>query len=223
MELPDAAAVTDSGAEAAQVRHAFAVVPGIADKPWYKATGWWALAKLTKRAWRRYEAFGTETAARTVWSRRGCRAAPSRASIDSILRSRSPGGVPPESERDGGFAAAAGASVVFVTQPSVWRPRMTEAEQHRLWFGWLGGDWWSSASAYYTTAALTGAMAAYNRTLLDVCRERSLACVDAARMLPGDSSIFVDDVHFTERGSRLLAQARSHRFASASRSGGSDD
>jgi hypothetical protein len=105
------------------------------------------------------------------------------------------------------LAAAAGAELVFVTQPSAWRPHMMEAEQRRLWFGWTGGaDWWL-ARAYYTPGALSRAQAAYNETLLDVCRERGLMCVDAARLLPRDSTVFLDDVHFTERGSQLLAGA----------------
>jgi hypothetical protein len=120
------------------------------------------------------------------------------------------------------LAAAAGARVVFVTQPSVWRPQMTDAEQRRLWFGWVGADW-SSAYAYCTTGALSRALAAYNGTVLDVCRERGLRCVDAARLLPPDSTVFGDDVHFTERGSQLLAQALVASFRDPCPSSGGHD
>jgi hypothetical protein len=204
-QLP--APVMEGSAEAAQLRHAFVNGPATSGMPWYKTTAWWRLGRRAAGAWRRFLAapVNDRTSSRLEPARRSRRTI--GASIDSL---------PPldrplfEFKRNLNamvtLAAAAGAQVVFVTQPSVWRPRMTDAEQHRLWFGWVGPDWYS-ARAYYTPGALSRAMTAYNRTLLDVCRERNLACVDAARMLPGDSSVFVDDVHFTERGSRLLAQA----------------
>jgi hypothetical protein len=49
-------------------------------------------------------------------------------------------------------------------------------------------------------------MQRYNETLLRVCRERGVECIDAAARLPKDASIFWDDAHFTEEGSRRLAQ-----------------
>jgi lysophospholipase L1-like esterase len=50
-------------------------------------------------------------------------------------------------------------------------------------------------------------MARYNDTLLEVCRARGLDCVDAAHLLPRDTTALYDDVHFNEQGSRLLARA----------------
>jgi hypothetical protein len=184
-----------------------AVVPGTVGLPWYKATGWWQLAKRAKFAWRQRRTLELKNGAtngleRAQRSRHGI-----GASIDSV---------PPlerplfEYRRNLNamvtLATAAGAQVVFVTQPSAWQPRMTDAQQRRLWFGWIGADW-ASARAYYTPGALSRAQAAYNQTLLDVCRERGLTCVDAARLLPNDSTVFLDDVHSTERGSQLLAHA----------------
>jgi len=201
------ASVTDRSGENAQVRHAFAILPGAVGLPWYKSTGWWQLLKRARLAWRQHATFrltdgGTSGLDRARRARRTV-----GASIDSL---------PPlagpllEYRRNLNamvdWATAAGARVVFVTQPSVWRPEMADAEQRRLWFGWVGADW-SSARAYYTTGALSRALAAYNRTLLDVCRERGLGCVDAARVLQSDSTVFSDDVHFTERGSHLFAAA----------------
>jgi lysophospholipase L1-like esterase len=195
--------VTERSAEETQLRHAFVIEPGAVGLPWYKATGWWWLARRAKRAWRRYESVGS--------TRRLEPAQRSRSTIGASLDSIPPLERPLLEYRRNlnamvDLPAAAGARVVFVTQPSAWRRQMTDAENGRLWFGWVGADW-SSARAYYTTGALRGVMAAYNQTLLDVCRERGLACVDAAHLLPNDTTIFIDDVHFTERGSRLLAEA----------------
>jgi hypothetical protein len=199
--------VTERSGEDAQLRHAFTIAPGTVGLPWYKTTGWWWLGRRAKRAWRRYRASPERdpVSSRLEPPRRSRRGI--GASIDSV---------PPlerplfEYRRNLNamvtLAAAAGAQVVFVTQPSAWRQRMTDAEQRRLWFGWVGADW-ASARAYYTPGALSRAQAAYNQTLLDVCRARGLTCVDAARLLPNDSTVFIDDVHFTERGSQRLAEA----------------
>jgi hypothetical protein len=199
--------VTERSGEEAQLRHAFVIAPDTVGLPWYKTTGWWWLARRAKRAWRRYRAAPVIdlVASRLAPPRRSRRMI--GASIDRV---------PPldrplfEYRRNLNamvtLAIAAGAQVVFVTQPSAWQPRMTDAQQRRLWFGWIGADW-ASARAYYTPGALSRAQAAYNQTLLDVCRERGLTCVDAARLLPNDSTVFLDDVHFTERGSQLLAHA----------------
>ena len=59
--------------------------------------------------------------------------------------------------------------------------------------------------AYLSTGALARVMARYNEALLDVCRQRALACVDAAKVLPRDTTAMYDDVHFNEQGARLLA------------------
>ena len=40
----------------------------------------------------------------------------------------------------------------------------------------------------------------------EICRERNLACLDAASRLPREGRVFWDDAHFTEEGARLLAE-----------------
>jgi len=44
-----------------------------------------------------------------------------------------------------------------------------------------------------------------NDALLRVCQEQHRECLDVAKTLPRDGGVFSDDTHFTERGSRLLA------------------
>jgi hypothetical protein len=41
--------------------------------------------------------------------------------------------------------------------------------------------------------------------LLEVCRERELACIDLAAALPQDETVFYDDAHFNESGARQVA------------------
>ena len=59
---------------------------------------------------------------------------------------------------------------------------------------------------YYTAEALARGMAAYNKRLLDICAERQVECIDLATALPKDTTVFYDDVHFNESGSKQVAQ-----------------
>jgi lysophospholipase L1-like esterase len=93
---------------------------------------------------------------------------------------------------------------LFLTQPSMWRSDLSPAEQRLLWFGYVGR--WDKPKGYGSAADLARAMDAYNRTLLDVCRQNGLECYDLAAHIPKDISAFSDDVHFNEAGSRLVAE-----------------
>ena len=97
-----------------------------------------------------------------------------------------------------------GMRCLFVTHPALWRGDLSLADRRLLWFGWVGP--WEHPKGYVSPADLARAMDAYNRTLLDVCREKSLECYDLAREIPKDTSAFYDDVHFNEAGARMVAQ-----------------
>jgi lysophospholipase L1-like esterase len=104
-------------------------------------------------------------------------------------------------------AARHGARTVFLTQPALWREDLPERLERLLWMGGVGQFQVESGHEYYSAAALAPAMAAYNRTLLEVCRKVPGAlCVDLAASLPRDATSFYDDVHFNESGSRRVAQ-----------------
>jgi len=93
---------------------------------------------------------------------------------------------------------------LFLTHPTMWRSDLSPAEQHLLWLGYLGR--FDYAKGYGSAADLERAIDAYNRTLLDVCRQQGLECYDLASHIPKDTSAFYDDVHFNEAGSRLVAE-----------------
>jgi lysophospholipase L1-like esterase len=104
-------------------------------------------------------------------------------------------------------AARHEARVVFLTQPALWREDLPEDLQRLLWMGGVGQFQKEAGHEYYSAGALASAMAAYNRTLLEVCREIPGAlCVDLAASLPRDTAAFYDDVHFNEAGSRRVAR-----------------
>ncbi len=96
--------------------------------------------------------------------------------------------------------------LILVTQPALWREDLTEVEEAQLWLGGIGDFQAEPGHEYFASAALGRAMDAYNATLLGVCAELGVECVDVAAALPRDLDTFYDDVHFTEAGSRLVAE-----------------
>jgi hypothetical protein len=178
--------------------------------PWYKTTALWNLARRAKLALRRQRTIKMGGSTDPFEIARLARA--NAPKIDSLPSLTAP---LIEYRRNlnamADLASAAGVRLVFLTQPSAWRDRMSDVEEHQLWLGSLPTDG-VSARAYLTTRALASAMARYNETLLAVCRLRGLACVDAANLLPHDLTDMYDEVHFNEQGSRLLARVLAEYF-----------
>lgn len=208
--------VTERGAEIEQMERAFARVPGpIQDPirsrgvPWYKRTALWQVARRGKVALFRSVTMRDVGASLLPIAR--LRRHETREWIDSLPPLEGP---LIEYRRNlntmADLATAAGVQLVLVTQPSAWRDGMSDAEQGLLWFGWVGDQ--AAPRAYFTAGALRRAMARYNGTLLEVCRERGLDCVDAARVVPRDTTALYDDVHFNDHGSLVLARALAAHF-----------
>jgi lysophospholipase L1-like esterase len=97
---------------------------------------------------------------------------------------------------------------LFLTQPSMWREGLTPEEQKLLWFGWVGPQ--HSPKGFVSIADAAKAMDAYNAALEDVCAREKLECLDLAAVVPKDTSAFYDDVHLTENGARIVADAVAH-------------
>lgn len=96
--------------------------------------------------------------------------------------------------------------VIFVTQPSMWRPGLPPELSDLLWMGGVGDFQEEGGKEYYSVEALAKGMELYNETLLKTCRERGAECVDAAALMPKDTGSFYDDVHLNESGARRLAE-----------------
>ncbi|MEP6999024.1 MAG: GDSL-type esterase/lipase family protein [bacterium] len=211
--------VTEPDGERRDLRRAFAVLPGMGHLPatddevvpWYRTTAIWDLARRAKRRWllqRSVEPAGSEGLVRARSHRGAARVLDSLPSLDAPLRV-----FRKNLDVMADIAATRAVRLVFVTQPSAWRETMPEAQVRDLWLGWLGAGW-GSAQAYYSTGALARAMESFNEVTRDVCRARGVECVDAAAMMPRDTTMFYDDAHFTEAGSRRLAAILAGHFAS---------
>jgi lysophospholipase L1-like esterase len=209
--------ITEPEAERVQVRNAFAIskeglyrplteaAGEVSAAPWYESL---RLYDLARRAWRARNArdvqrqvgganLGTWRAHRQQASRildqlpdLTSPLAEYRANLRAIVQA----------------ARAHGADVVFLTQPSLWRPGLSADEERLLWLGGTGPFQEQPGQEYYSVPALTEAMARYNRTTLDVCSEENLRCFDLATELPSEASMLYDDVHFTEAGSAVVGR-----------------
>jgi lysophospholipase L1-like esterase len=102
-------------------------------------------------------------------------------------------------------AAAEGVRVILLTQPSLWREDLSAEERDLLWTGGPPLDRVAPGAEYYSVGALAEGMRLYNTRLLRVCRERGAECFDLAARMPRSAEFFWDDVHFTEAGSRRVA------------------
>lgn len=96
-----------------------------------------------------------------------------------------------------------GARCLFLTQPSIWRSDLPSEAQNLLLFGWLGPPF--QAKGHVSMSDMQIGLNSYNQIMLDVCKQSNTECLDLASVLPKDSVIFCDDVHFTELGARLAS------------------
>ena len=103
---------------------------------------------------------------------------------------------------------------VFLTQPTMWRTGLTAAEEGVLYGG--GAGYRGAARGYVTAPELGRAMAAYNQTLLAVCRNEQLECYDLASAIPKDLSAFSDESHYNDNGARLVADYLAEHLLSSS-------
>jgi lysophospholipase L1-like esterase len=93
--------------------------------------------------------------------------------------------------------------LILATQPSIWHEPMSEESKRLLWMGVEGR--WGEPEARFSVDVLMRGMALVNQRLLEVCAEQQVECVDLAGAMNGQEDFFFDDVHFTELGSRRVA------------------
>ncbi len=96
--------------------------------------------------------------------------------------------------------------MIFLTQPVLWKPNLSEDLQQLLWNGGVGDYVSEDVNEYYAVEPLAKAMDMYNTTLLRICEERQIECIDLASALPKDTTVFYDDFHFNERGAEKVAE-----------------
>ncbi len=195
------------GAELAQIDRAFLSVPYPFIRPplpFYKKTGLWRIARRVARRFLGERPQDPRGEVIAIW-RADRRDSPVR--LDTL----------PEMEiglREyltnlktiTDLAAKTGIRVIFVTQPALWKEDMTPAERDLLWGGGVGNFKNRPGQPYYTPKALAAGLEVYNKILIAACRQWGIECIDLAADFPRTTEYFYDDLHFTLKGSDLVAE-----------------
>jgi len=98
-----------------------------------------------------------------------------------------------------------GVAVRLVSQPVLWSGSLSPELESLLWTGGIGSISGENLE-YYSASALATAMARYNERMRDVADTEGADFLDLAAMLPKDATVFYDDCHFNEEGSRKVAK-----------------
>jgi lysophospholipase L1-like esterase len=114
------------------------------------------------------------------------------------------------------LAAERNVRVILMTQPALWHQGLSPELAKLLWLGGIGDFQAHPGSRYYSVDSLSQAIAKYNDTVLGLCRELKVECVDLASQLPRNTDTFYDDVHFNEKGSRSVAEILSQYLLESS-------
>jgi lysophospholipase L1-like esterase len=101
-----------------------------------------------------------------------------------------------------------GVRLVLLTQPTLWQDPMPPELEALTYSSTFGGS-----RRTLSAADLARGLAAFNRTMLEVCRARGLECIDLAAALPKDASVHYDQEHFTIAGAEAVAGKVAEHFA----------
>jgi lysophospholipase L1-like esterase len=103
-------------------------------------------------------------------------------------------------------AAARGVKLVLVTQPLMYRAAQSAKDEAVYGaYGKVEGYTSKGESRYYSSGALDRMIRMYDAVLLQVCKARELACVDAAAEMPPSAELYYDGLHLTDQGAARFA------------------
>lgn len=96
--------------------------------------------------------------------------------------------------------------IIFLTQPVTWDYNMPVAQKKLCWFGWIGANQNENDGIYYSFSILKKSIEKYNSLLKEICKERSVECIDLENLFEKDTTTYYDDCHFNESGANKLAK-----------------
>lgn len=98
------------------------------------------------------------------------------------------------------LCAEARVPLALMTQPSLYKPELSQAEQAALWMGYV-----NHGELNFSPETLRGGMQAYNDELRRFANARGLLLIDLERVVPKDLEHFYDDCHYTAQGNAVIA------------------
>ncbi len=108
-----------------------------------------------------------------------------------------------------------GAAVMLLTQPSLYKPVLSPAEEKALRFGSevCSTLRWGIVLEYANHTSVGRALERFNAGTLQVAESGKLPVLDAAALIPRDLQHFWDDVHYTRAGARLLGELAAKKIS----------
>lgn len=99
------------------------------------------------------------------------------------------------------------AEMIFVTQAAIWSDDMAPEDEALLLAAGLGPNGeWCNQKRYFSPSAMAAGLDLFNETMLDVCRNRGVRCIDLGARLAKTGAHFYDDMHFNEGGASEAAR-----------------
>jgi len=91
-------------------------------------------------------------------------------------------------------------SLIYITQPYLYKENMTPEEDASLWMTYDFGD------VYYPTETMIYSMEEFNKKTLEVCgKHKEVLCIDLEKEVPKTFDYTYDDMHFNENGAKFVA------------------
>ena len=98
-------------------------------------------------------------------------------------------------------------SVIFSTQPFLWKENMSKEEDSSLW---MTTDFNGN---FYPVKTMSDSMEKFNLRLLSFCaKNKKTVCFDLERKVPKSLNYFYDDMHFNENGAEFVAEQFARYF-----------
>lgn len=92
-------------------------------------------------------------------------------------------------------------TLIFMTQPYLYKENMTDEEDASLWMTYDFGN------IYYPTETMIYSMDGFNKRTLEVCKKnKDIFCIDLEKKVPKTLNYMYDDMHFNENGAKLVAK-----------------
>ena len=92
-------------------------------------------------------------------------------------------------------------TLMFMTQPYLYKENMTPEEDASLWMTYDFGD------IYYPIETMIYSMEEFNKKLLNVCENnKDIFCIDLEKKVPKTFDYIYDDMHFNENGASFVAE-----------------
>jgi lysophospholipase L1-like esterase len=92
-------------------------------------------------------------------------------------------------------------SIMFMTQPYLYKKNMTAEEDASLWMTYDFGE------VYYSIETMISSMEEFNNRLLKVCENnKDIFCIDLEKKVPKTLDYTYDDMHFNENGANFVAE-----------------